>query len=166
MKRNEILKKGFMENSSIYEDVRGIIREARQKVQVAVNSAMVEAYWLIGKRIVEEEQAGEDRAAYGKHQLQVLSEQLKSEFGKGFNIRNLRNMRAFYQLFPIRHALRTELSWTHYRTLVRVKNDKAREWYMNEAIVQSWSARALDKTMSLFLVVNWLLICSLVIDYN
>lgn len=148
MENNKVVKKSSPESSSIYEDIRGIIKEARKKAQVSVNSAMVEAYWSIGERIVEEEQGGEERAEYGKKQLQALSEQLKSEFGKGFDIRNLRNMRTFYQLFPIRYALRTELSWTHYRSLIRVKDDKAREWYVNETISQNWSGRALDRQVS------------------
>ncbi len=74
-----------------------------------------------------------------------MAESLTREFGKGFDDRNLRNMRAFYQAFPIWHAVRTELSWTHYRTLLRVSNQDAREWYVNEAALQNWSARALDR---------------------
>jgi hypothetical protein len=100
--------------TSIYSDIRRILQSARKRVYDAVNSEMVEAYWRIGKRIVEEEQGGAERAKYGKKQLEQLSEQLTVEFGKGFNVRNLRNMRTFYQTYPIRNALRTELNWTHY----------------------------------------------------
>ena len=109
---------------------------------------MVYAYWHIGKRIVEEEQDGAERAKYGKRQIEQLSKQLTVEFGKGLSVRNLRNMRSFYQTFPIRNALRTELNWTHYRCLIRIEEKKARQWYMEEAIAQNWSARALERQVS------------------
>lgn len=95
--------------------------------------------------IVEDEQQGQARAGYGKSLLENLSTSLMAEFGKGFDVRNLRNMRQFYLVFPIRNAVHTELSWTHYRTLIRLGNEQARQWYMNEAIEQSWSARALER---------------------
>lgn len=98
--------------------------------------------------IVEDEQQGKNRAVYGKQQLQQLSAQLIKDFGKGFNIRNLSNMRSFYQTFPIWNAVRTELSWTHYRALIRVENPQARAWCMQEAIEQNWSARALERQIS------------------
>jgi len=98
--------------------------------------------------IVEHEQQGNARAAYGKQQLQQISKQLTAEFGKGFDVRNLRNMRSFYVVYPNRDAVRTELSWTHYRTLLRVENPKARAWYEQEAIGQCWSARALDRQIN------------------
>ncbi len=126
------------------------IEAARGQVRQAVNSAMVQSYWQIGRLIVEHEQAGESRAAYGKQQLQALSQQLTERLGKGFDVRNLRNMRSFYEAFPIRNALRTELSWTHYRSLLRLENPSARDWYLQEAIKQSWSARALDRQISKF----------------
>ena len=124
------------------------IEAARGEVRQAVNRAMVQSYWQIGRLIVEHEQGGESRAAYGKQQLQQLSQQLTDRLGKGFDVRNLRNMRAFYQTFPIRDALRTELSWTHYRSLLRIENSSARDWYLQEAVNQNWSARALDRQIS------------------
>lgn len=124
------------------------IEQARDQVRQAVNTAMVQSYWEIGRLIVEQEQQGESRAAYGKQQLQQLSGQLTERLGKGFDVTNLRNMRAFYQAFPIRDALRLELSWTHYRTLLRLENPAARDWYLQEAISQSWSARALERQIS------------------
>ena len=99
--------------TSIYSDIRRILQSARKRVYDSVNSEMVYAYWRIGKRIVEEEQGGAERAKYGKRQIEQLSKQLTVEFGKGLSVRNLRNMRSFYQTFPIRNALRTELNWTH-----------------------------------------------------
>ena len=136
------------QSSAIYTEISEILQSARNKAYTAINTAMVDAYWLIGRRIVEEEQGGAARAEYGKKQLQQLSKQLTAEFGKGFDVRNLRNMRTFFQIFPNRNALRTDLSWTHYRSIVRVKDPKARLWYMEEAIAQNWSARALDRQIS------------------
>jgi predicted nuclease of restriction endonuclease-like (RecB) superfamily len=125
--------------------IAAVIQQSRQQVQLAVNSAMVHCYWQIGRLIVEHEQQGKTRAAYGKQQLQALSEQLTAEFGKGFDARNLRNMRAFFLAYPNWNAVRTELSWTHYRLLLRVDNLNARSWYQQEAIEQHWSARALER---------------------
>jgi predicted nuclease of restriction endonuclease-like (RecB) superfamily len=132
-------------NHQLLSDIRQIIEQARQRVYQTVNSEMVQAYWHIGRLIVEDEQQGQQRATYGKQQLQQLSEQLTREFGKGFDASNLRNMRSFYQCFPKRDALRHKLSWTHYRLLIRVENSKAREWYLQEAMDQNWSARALER---------------------
>jgi predicted nuclease of restriction endonuclease-like (RecB) superfamily len=111
---------------------------------------MVQSYWEIGRLIVEQEQQGESRAAYGKQQLQQLSQQLTERLGKGFDVGNLRNMRQFYLTFPIHDAVRSELSWTHYRALMRIDNPSARDWYLQEAINQSWSARALERQISTF----------------
>ena len=132
-------------NRQLLSDIRQIIEQARQQVYQTVNSEMVQAYWHIGRLIVEDEQQGQQRAAYGKQQLQQLSDQLTREFGKGFDASNLRNMRSFYLCFPNRDALRHKLSWTHYRLLIRVENPKAREWYLQEAMDQNWSARALER---------------------
>lgn len=122
-----------------------LIRQARQQAVRAVDVIQVKTCWEIGRHIVEFEQGGEARAAYGKKLLPTLAERLRAEFGKGFDERNLRHMRAFYQAFPIWNALRTELSWTHYRTLLKVDSDSARQWYMNEAVTQNWSTRALER---------------------
>lgn len=134
--------------NALVEPIAQIIEQARGQVRQAVNSAMVHSYWHIGQMIVEHEQQGASRAEYGTQQLQALSTQLTERLGKGFDVRNLRNMRAFYQTFPIRDALRTELSWTHYRSLLRIDNPSARQWYLQEAISQNWSARALDRQIS------------------
>ena len=145
---NKFLSNRTSVSTDFYNEIRSIVRLAKSKVYTAVNTAMVEAYWFIGKRIVEEEQQGEERAKYGQELIRKLSIDLSVEFGKGFDVRNLRHMRAFYQTFPKRNALRTELSWTHYRTLIRIKDPKARLWYMEESITQNWSARALDRQIS------------------
>ena len=130
-----------------YSEIRDILSKARGKAIAAVNFAMVEAYWNIG-RIIIEMQGDAARAPYGDKFLDELSRRLTSDFGPGFTPTNLRYMRLFYQAFPIRHALRDELGWTHYRALLRVKNPDAVKWYMNEAADEGWSARALERQIS------------------
>lgn len=132
-------------SDTLFNQISQLIQQARQKLQRSVNTVMVQTYWQIGRLIIEHEQQGESRAAYGKQQLELLSVRLNVEFGKGFDVTNLRNMRRFYELFPIRDAVRPELSWTHYRILLRVDNPQARDWYMNETAVQNWSSRALER---------------------
>ena len=109
---------------------------------------MVQTYWHIGRIIVEDEQGGQKRASYGKQVLPELAKRLSEEFGAGFDVSNLRNMRQFFQSFPIRDALRLELSWTHYRNLIRIDNPQARDWYAKEAAEQGWSVRALERQIS------------------
>lgn len=133
---------------TLYADIRNILSSARHRAYSAVNFAMVESYWLIGQRIVEHEQHGEVRADYGKGVLKELAAKLTAEFGKGFDESNLRYMRLFYRCFPIRDALRHELTWSHYRRLVSVENDQARLWYMNEAADGVWSTRQMDRQIS------------------
>lgn len=116
-----------------YEQIKNILAAARNKVYSAANFAMVEAYWHIGKSIVEQ-QGGEARAEYGAQLIKALSEQMTADFGKGFNARNLNFMRQFYLTFQNVNALRSELSWTHYRLLMRVENEKARQFYTDESI--------------------------------
>ena len=113
-----------------YDAVAEVLRTARSKAYRAIDFAMVEAYWNTGRMIVEEEQQGKERAEYGAHLLRNLALRLTGEFGKGFDERELRKMRQFYAVFPIRDALRPELSWTHYRTLIRVDKEAARLYYL------------------------------------
>ncbi|GLX62233.1 hypothetical protein KMU_02730 [Proteus vulgaris] len=129
----------------LLSNIRKLLNQGRKKTAQAVNSIMVQTYWEIGRLIVEDEQQGNTRAEFGKGVLKSLSTELTKEFGKGFDASNLRHMRQFYLKFPICDAVRHELSWTHYRTLLRLKNEQARQWYINEAITQSWSARALER---------------------
>lgn len=133
------------ELSPLVGRIADIIQQARGQVRQSVNSAMVASYWEIGRLIVEHEQQGQARAAYGKRQLAELSTRLTKQLGKGFDASNLRNMRRFHLAFPIRDALRHELSWTHYRSLTRIEDPAARDWYAREAISQSWSSRALER---------------------
>jgi len=137
-----------MKPRQLFDQISLLIEQARQQVQRHINTAMVQTYWGIGRLIVEDEQQGQARAEYGKAQLKQLSKKLKERFGKGFDITNLRNMRRFYQAFPIRETLSLELSWSHYNLLARVDNSSARIWYMQEASQQSWSVRALERQIS------------------
>jgi predicted nuclease of restriction endonuclease-like (RecB) superfamily len=135
----------------LYDQIKDILQAARQRSYRAVNLAMIEAYWQVGRQIVEHEQAGEQRAAYGQRILSALAQKLSAEFGKGFTHSNLRNFRQFYQTFSyeeICHALRSKLTWTHYRQLMRIENSKARAWYLNEAASQGWNVRALERQVS------------------
>jgi predicted nuclease of restriction endonuclease-like (RecB) superfamily len=133
-----------VESNGLYKFSRELILNSRKIVYQTANFQMVETYWRIGEKIVEE-QGGAERAKYGDGLIADVSKKLTAEFGNGFTVRNLRAMRQFYLQFPIRHALRAELSWTHYRSLIRVENPKAREVYMNEAADNAWSTRFLDE---------------------
>lgn len=130
-------------DQKFYDEIKNILHTARNKAYQTANFAMVEAYWNIGKSIIKE-QGGDEKAAYGTGLLKELSEQMTRDFGKGFTVTNLKYMRQFYLTFPNGHALRGELSWTHYRLLMRVENKNAREFYMQEAVKSQWSTRQLD----------------------
>ena len=138
---------------SFFKDIRSILADARQKAYGAVNFIMVEAYWKIGRRIVKEEQGGKGRAEYGTYLIKELSRNLGEEFGRGFSVANLKNFRQFYMVFPDfekSYALRSELTWTHYRLIMRLENEKAREWYIEEAATQRWSTRQLERNINSF----------------
>jgi len=139
-------------NLTPYEDIYSEIKEAlllsRNQAYSAVNFAMVQAYWQIGRIIVEHEQNGNARADYGKAVLQELSSRLTKDFGKGFSVRTLQQMKKFYVMFPNTNALRSQLTWTHYRLLLSVENEQARQWYMDEAIASAWSSRQLERQIS------------------
>lgn len=163
MKKVRYMKKGSKKTKSIavkketqspeqklYSQIREVIQKARNKAYRSVNFIMVEAYWNVGRLIVEEEQKGKKRAGYGEYLIVGLAGKLMKEFGKGFDERNLRNMRAFYRTFPIRNAVRSELSWTHYRLLLKVEKEHARKYYLEEAIANNWSTRQLERQINSF----------------
>ena len=162
---------------ALYREIRAVLEEARSAAYRAVNAAMVEAYWHVGRLIVEHEQGGRRRAVYGEALLEDLSRRLTAEFGRGFDATNLRKMRQFYRMFEIRDAARLEsesavtsrkrdaarlvsareairhitsgeLSWSHYRLLMQVTDPDARQWYANEAATQHWSTRQLERQIS------------------
>ncbi|MCH5278363.1 MAG: DUF1016 family protein [Christensenellaceae bacterium] len=127
-----------------YLSIRHSIVSAQHKLSAAVNATMVTAYWEIGEQIYKA--CGEnDRAEYGKRLLEYLSQQLTAEFGTGFTVRNLRAMRQFYCMFPIRHTLCAELSCSHYRLLMRIPDEKARAFYTEECAKSAWSVRQLER---------------------
>ena len=144
MKSNEM----NITNNQIIEDIRNLLISSRVQLQQTINSVMVQTYWQIGKMIVEDEQKGELRAEYGKKQLEQISTVLTQEFGKGFDATNLRNMRRFYLVFPIRETLSLKLSWSHYCKIMRIENLNARDWYIKETIENNWSVRALERQIS------------------
>jgi len=141
----------LQEQSSIdttYQNIRAILEKARSTAYHAVNFAMVQAYWEVGRIIVEEEQKGEERAEYGKALIKELSVRLTRDYGKGFNESNLKYMRQFYLTFQNSHALRDELSWTHYRLLLKVEKEEARNFYMRESVKNNWSTRVLERQIN------------------
>ncbi len=133
----------------LYQDVKSILETARSKAFSSVNSAMVEAYWEIGKKIFEK-QGGADRAEYGVGLVKELSTKLTTEFGQSFSMRNVNYMRSFYTTFPNVNALRSHLSWTHFRLLIRVENEKARQFYLDECAKSNWSTRQLERQINSF----------------
>ena len=142
----------YTNTGDILQDMRGIIEVARDSAYQAVNAALVQRNWLLGRRIAEEELRGGNRAEYGLEIIKKLSKELTDEYGKGFTKTNLYNFYMFYKTFPeIFHAASGKsvplLSWTHYRTLLQVKDDKARAWYAKEAAEQTWAVRTLQRNI-------------------
>ena len=137
-------------DDAFFGSIREILAEARRKAATSVNFIMVEAYWRIGAKIVEQEQKGEARAAYGKELIKELSRRLGDEFGKGFSMANLWNFRQFYLAYPDEeklYTLRRELGWSHYRLIMRVEEPKARAYYLHEAAGQGWTSRQLERNI-------------------
>jgi len=142
------MKEVLPPQNSFYHDIKSILQTARDNAYKSVNFIMVEAYWNIGKKIVEVEQNGETKAKYGSNLISELSKQLTVDFGKGFNTTNLKMMRQFYLIFPNRHTLCDQLSWSHYRLIIRIENEKARDYYIQETIASNWSVRALERQIN------------------
>ena len=132
---------------SIYKEIKSILEQARNKVYKVANSTMVEAYWNIG-RVIVEKQGGNNKAEYGTALIKNLSKKMTKEFGKGFTTTNLKYMRQFYLTFQKSHALSDQLSWTHYRLLMRVENENARNFYIEECIKSNWSTRQLERQIT------------------
>jgi len=178
-KRNAAVPPLARSAEPLYREIRSVLEAARASAYRAVNAAMVQAYWQVGRLIVEHEQKGRRRAGYGDAIIATLAERLTEDLGRGFDERNLWYMRSFHLAFPIVNALRSELpdpgkrnaarselavhpapaqglpaalrpelSWTHYRLLLRVEDPQAREWYLNEAAEQHWSTRQLERQIS------------------
>ena len=135
--------------NEVFKTIKFILETARKKAFITVNFTMVEAYWDIGKIIIEA-QGGNEKAEYGKNLIKNLSKYLTNEYGKGFDESNLRKIRQFYLTFQIRDALRPELSWTHYRLLMRVKKVEVRQFYFNESIKSNWNTKELERQIHSF----------------
>jgi hypothetical protein len=127
-------------NKNIIHQIQSIIANAKDRAIRSVDTERVLMYWQIGKVIFEEEQEGKDRAEYGKYLIKSISEIFQPQFGTGFSIRQLERYRQFYRTFPIASAVRTQLSWTHYKTLISIDNQDKREFYIAESIKNNWTA--------------------------
>lgn len=146
------------EDNALFTQIKNVLDEARRQVARSVNTTIVKAYWQVGKYIVEYEQQGKGRAEYGKGVIKKLSVRLTKEYGGGFSMPNIKLMRQFYlyypkgysvsSQFPIGHAVRDQLSWTHWRALLRVQNEAAREYYIQECASANWSVRQLERQIN------------------
>lgn len=152
MMDNKSLLIEFANTSDILQDMRGIIETARESAYHAVNVALVKRNWLLGRRIADEELNGGSRAEYGLEIIKTLSKELTDEYGKGFAKTNLYSFYSFYKAFPDIFQTASGkslplLSWSHYQTLLRVKDDTARTWYAKEAAEQTWAVRTLQRNI-------------------
>ena len=132
------------EINSIFDSIKNLVINSRNKVYHTVNTEMLNLYWNIGKIIMEIQQ-GDERASYGDAVLDKLSQKLTNEFGKGFSSRNLRTMRKFYLIYPIWKTVSSKLSWSHYLELIKIDNEQKRKFYLNECINSKWSVRELQR---------------------
>ncbi len=142
------MKTNELQNNTFFDSIKTTIEEARNKAKQSINHIMTEAYWNIGRLIVEEEQRGSEKATYGEGLIKELSQRLSDEYGKGFSKRNLHNMVKFYQTFPIVQTVSAQLSWSHYLLIFKIEDEKAREWYIKECEASNWSVRALERQIN------------------
>ncbi|MBQ8240731.1 MAG: DUF1016 family protein [Bacteroides sp.] len=149
-KRNILIEneRTVTKENLLFEQVKQLLDDARTRIARTVNTTIVNVYWQIGKYIVEYEQGGQGRAAFGKDIINKLSERLTKEYGKGFSPANIRYMRQFYQCFPFCHALSDKLTWTHWRTLLKVQDETVRNFYLTECISGNWSVRQLERQIN------------------
>ena len=142
----------YIRTTNLLADSRAIIEDARNYAYTAINIALVQRNWLLGKRIAEEELNSNGRAQYGEQIIGSLAKQLTKLYGSSLDASNLYKFLAFYKAFPILDSLRPKsgnlLSWTHYRILLQVNDVTEREWYLNEAASQTWSSRTLQRNVS------------------
>ncbi|MGM9700519.1 MAG: YhcG family protein [Prevotella sp.] len=144
---SELLSQNI-EDNALFTQIKQVLDEARRLVARSVNTTIVKAYWQVGKYIVEYEQQGKGRAEYGKGVIKNLSTRLMKEYGSGFTVTNLKVMRQFYLYYPKGHALRDQLTWTHWRALLTVQNETARNYYLQECIAANWSTRQLERQIN------------------
>ena len=139
-----------IEEKQFYEDVRKILVEARERAYSSASAIMTQAYWNIGKRIIEQEQNGERKAKYGSYLIKNLSKELSDEFGTGFSVANLRNCRQIYLAFPqgsYGYSMLTKIPWSHLRTIMRVLDEDERNFYLNEVANENWSVKVLERNI-------------------
>ena len=151
MADNELLKIESPAFTDDYvQDIKSILNAAKAQSYRAINSTMIQAYWLVGYRIVEQEQNGEKRAGYGEKVIEKLSKALNNEIGSGMSVAQLRNCRQFYLTFPndeIRYTLCSELSWSHIRLIMRLDTEKERNYYIEQSKKGAWSVRQLERNI-------------------
>jgi predicted nuclease of restriction endonuclease-like (RecB) superfamily len=138
----------MLNNSNLILDIKNLIASAKQTAIRSVDFQRTVLYWHIGERVFNEEQDGKDRANYGEYLIKYLSEELQPEFGSGFSARQLERYRQFYRTFPIASSLRTQLSWTHYKTLLGISNEDKREYYIAETVKNNWSVRQMERQIN------------------
>lgn len=148
MKQNKSLTSQNGSEEQLFAQIKQMLDNARRQIARTVNSTTVEAYWQVGKYIVEYEQEGNVKAEYGKGIIDRLSKRLSMEYGGGFSTTNIRYMRQFYLFYPIRHTVCDELSWSHYRHLIRVEDETARNYYLAECVAENWSVRQLQRQIN------------------
>lgn len=153
---NNELKNNENEINSLFDNIKGLVINSRNRVYTTVNIEMLNLYWNIGKAIMEIQQ-GDERASYGETILEKLSQKLTAEFGKGFSKRNLERMRKFYIYFPIATTVSSQLSWSHYLELLKVDEESKRKFYMKETINSRWSVRELQRQIGSLLYERLLL---------
>ncbi len=152
---NELEKCNYIDQE-FYKSVKEVLEQARKRVYRNIQNEMVLTYWQIGKMIVEK-QGGLERAKYGDRLIKELSIQLTKDFGKGFTISNLKYMRQFFLTFQKSHALRGQLTWTHYKLIISLDNEKARDFYIKKAVEDNWSTRQLERAIHTFSYQRYLL---------
>ncbi len=143
--KSKIVKKPI---DVLFTNIRQLIDEARENTYRTANTIMIKTYWELGRMIFEEEQQGKTRAEYGSYLISELSKKLSLQYGKGFDITNLKLMRSFYKTFTIGDAVRHQLSWTHFRLLLRVESQDARDFYLEESKKSNWNTRALERQIN------------------
>ena len=153
--KNEVIKQKTAElvvpdEQQFYTDVCFILQQARENAYNSANGIMTYAYWSVGRRIVEQEQYGEKKARYGSYLIKNLSIQLADKFGTGFSIANLKNCRRFYLTFPedsYGYSIAGKIPWSHLRSIMRISDEKERNFYLNEVMTENWSVRVLERNI-------------------
>lgn len=140
--------KEIQDINSLYQEVREIIASARQNAVRSVDFCRVQMYWQIGRRILEEEQKGKERADYGSYLLKNLAKKLEPEYGSGFSVRQLEMCRQFYRIYPIANTLYSQLNWSQYKLLISIPDEYKREYYQLEAVNNAWTKRELERQIN------------------